>query len=69
MSYPDPDWALVIWCGFNPALKYHGAFVVSRHRSLKMLPANVEVELRAAAERFGMNWDNMCESDNTLCPV
>jgi hypothetical protein len=68
VSYPDPDWALVIWCGSNPALDYNGGFVISRHRSLGMLPADVEVELREAAERFGINYDTLCESDNTLCP-
>merc|ERR1711983_345574 len=34
MAMPDPDWALVIWCGSNPVLKYNGAFVISRHQSL-----------------------------------
>ena len=38
VSIPDPDWALVIWCGSNPVLKYNGAFVVSRQRSLAGIP-------------------------------
>ena len=38
VSIPDPDWALVVWCGSNPVLKYNGAFVVSRQRSLQGIP-------------------------------
>jgi hypothetical protein len=68
VSYPDPDWALDIWCGSNPALDYNGGYVISHHRSLEMLPADVEVKLREAAERLGIDYDTLCESDNSLCP-
>ena len=26
VAFPDPDWALVIWCGHNPVLQYNGKF-------------------------------------------
>ena len=69
VSYPDPDWAFIIWCGSNPAMDYNGAFVMSRHRSLDALPVDIEAEFRDVASRFGMDYDLMCISDNTNCEV
>ena len=68
MAMPDPDWALVIWCGSNPVLKYNGAFVISRHQSLDHLAPEVEVKLREAASNFGLDYDEMCVSNNENCP-
>ncbi len=70
MSFPHPDWAFVVWCGSNPALDYNGAFVVTRNRNLDPLAdlPEVEAELRAAAEAVGINYDDMCVTDNTECP-
>lgn len=67
VAYPDPDWALVIWCGTNPVLEYNGAFVASRQRHLFDLPSDVEVKLREAATSFGIDFDAMCVSDNLNC--
>ena len=67
MAMPDPNWALVIWCGNNPVLTYAGAFVVSRHQSLSMMTPEVESELRTAATKFGLDFDEMCVSENTPC--
>ncbi len=71
VSYPHPDWAFVVWCGSNPATDFAGAFVYTRNRSLDALDdlPEVEAELRAAAESFGIDFDEMCVSDNTDCPV
>ena len=68
VAVPDPDWALVIWCGYNPVLHYNGGFVVSRHRSLDYLTEEVELQLREATAKFGMDYDGLCVSDNTNCP-
>ena len=69
ISHPHPDWAFVAWCGSNPALVYNGAFVITRERSLDGLASlpEVELELRAAAESLGIDFDAMCVSDNTNC--
>lgn len=67
MALPDPDWALVIWCGRNAVLNYNGAFVISRNRNLNELTPEVENELRVAAEKFGIDFDGMCVTDNTNC--
>ena len=71
MSWPHPDWAFVAMCGSNPALNFNGAFVLTRERSLDGLASlpEVELELRATAESLGIDFDSMCESDNTKCPV
>ena len=59
------------WCGTNPALDYNGAFVLSRERSLAGLESlpEVEEELREAVAGLGLDWDSMCDTDNTNCPV
>ncbi len=69
MSIPDPDWAFVVWCGSNPALDYNGAFIVSRQRNEDNLTPEVEAELRAATSAVGIDYDAMCVSDNTNCPI
>jgi len=67
VAFPDPDWALVIWCGHNPVLQYNGAFVVSRKQNMDNLTEEIDQELRSAAEKFGIDYDAMCISDNTSC--
>ena len=71
MSWPHPDWAFVAMCGSNPALNFNGAFVLTRERSLGALATLPEVELalRDTANSLGIDFDSMCESDNTNCPV
>ena len=68
VAIPDPDWALVIWCGHNPVLQYSGAFVISRHRSLDKMSAEVETAFREATSNFGLDYDEMCISNNVNCP-
>ena len=67
MAIPDPDWAFVIWCGHNPILNYNGAFVISRKRNLETLTPEIDNKLREAAEKYGIDYDAMCVSDNTNC--
>ena len=71
VSWPHPDWAFVVMCGSNPALNFNGAFVLTKEKSLKALDSLPEVELalRATAESLGIDYDSMCESDNTNCSV
>ena len=67
VAFPDPDWALVIWCGSNPVLKYNGAFVISRYRNLDRMTSEVEAKLREATSNFGLHYDEMCVSNNEHC--
>ena len=71
VAWPPPDWAFVVMCGSNPALNFNGAFILTREKSIKALDSLPEVELalRATAESLGIDYDSMCESDNTNCPV
>ena len=71
VAWPHPDWAFVVMCGSNPALNFNGAFILTREKSLKALDSlpKVELALRATAESLGIDYDSMCESDNTNCPV
>ena len=70
MSYPPPnDYVFVAWCASTPVVNYNGAFVLSRHRNLDALSPEAEGEFRATAEKLGIDYDSMCETDNTECPV
>ena len=48
-------------------LFFTGAFVVSRNQNLNNLTEEIDQELRSAAEKFGIDYDAMCISDNTSC--
>jgi len=58
-----------MWCGRLPVLDYAGGIVISRHRSAEDMPAEVEAEFKAAAAKFGLEWSNLCPSNNKHCPV
>jgi len=69
VSFPHPDYAFMMWCGRLPVLDYAGGIVISRHRSAEDMPAEVEAEFKAAAAKFGLEWSNLCPSNNKHCPV
>jgi len=69
VSYPEPDYMMVFWCGTNPALDYNGGFVLSRTRTQNdMLPESAE-EFRRVAALLNVDYDAMCITDNTECVV
>jgi len=69
ISAPHPDWIASIWCGGTPIVAYNGGITLGRnHRSAKEMPTWVEENFRAAYKRFGVDWDQMCESTNEDCP-
>ena len=62
----------VFWNVFEKSKKKYifisaGAFVVSRNQNLNNLTEEIDQELRSAAEKFGIDYDAMCISDNTSC--
>jgi len=68
VSFPDPQFMFVIWCGENPALKYNGAFLLSRTRTQEGMSEEVEKVLKEVASKHDINYDSMCLTDNTSCP-
>ena len=64
----DNQWAVVVWCGYNPMLDYNGAFVLSRAKTEAGMSAETEERFRAVAAQHGVDYDAMCLSDNTDCP-
>ena len=48
-------------------MDYNGGYVISRHRSLAPMTSEVEIELRKVTAKFGVNYDELCISDNTHC--
>ena len=71
MSFPHPDYAFVAWCASTPVVNYNGAFILSRNRNLDGLAElpEVEAELRETAEKLGIEYEAMCETDNAECSV
>jgi len=68
VAWPEPDFIMVIWCGQNPVVNYNGGFILSRGRTqAEMLPSSEEA-FRASCDSFGIDYDAMCVSDNSLCP-
>ena len=63
------DWAIVVWCGYNPVQKFNGAFVMSRSRSNGTIPAELEGEVRDQLNMLGMDLDAMCLTDSTRCAL
>ena len=68
VSRPDSDHMLLYWCGKIPIQIYNGGLLLSRHKSDKFLTDKSRQILRQAAQKFGLNLDNMCTSQNDWCP-
>ena len=68
VSQPQDDFMFVMWCGTNPALDYNGAFILSRDKTLAGIRPETEAEFRSVARSHGVDYDDMCVSDNTNCP-
>jgi len=61
------EWAFVVWCGYNPMVKYNGAFILSRNPSDGTLPAHLDSEIRSVVAEYGLDVDAMCLTDSTQC--
>eukprot|EP00929_Paragymnodinium_shiwhaense_P093049 TRINITY_DN5309_c0_g1_i1.p1 TRINITY_DN5309_c0_g1~~TRINITY_DN5309_c0_g1_i1.p1 ORF type:complete len:402 (-),score=89.56 TRINITY_DN5309_c0_g1_i1:302-1435(-) len=68
ISWPHPDYMFTLWCGGTPLLKYNGGITLSKHRSIEGMPKWVEENFRQTAKRFGVEWEQMCPSNNKDCP-
>ena len=70
ISKPHPDWLMYAYCGENPAAKYAGVNIITRTPKPweTGIPAEVESELKKSAEKFGIEYDQMCSGDHRNCP-
>lgn len=68
VSRPDKDHMLLYWCGKIPIQDYNGGLLLSRYKSDVNLSDKSKVTLRKAAEKFNLDFDQMCISDNSWCP-
>lgn len=69
VSWPDKeDYLFMLWCGKLPVLDYNGGIVLSRHRTEKNIPSKVVEEFRQVAANYGLNYDDLCPSNNDHCP-
>lgn len=68
VSHPHPDYMLVFWCGNIPIQEYNGGLLFSRHRNDKTMTKEVREDLTKAAARLGVDFQQMCSSDNSWCP-
>lgn len=68
VSWPHPDYALMLWCGRLPVLDYAGGIVISRQKTDKEMPKSVLTEFQNVLSKYGLDWDKMCPSNNDHCP-
>ena len=64
---PTDEYMLVYWCGNIPIQEYNGGLLFSRKKTSK-IPKKIEKQLAADAAKFGMDFYQMCVSDNSWCP-
>jgi len=69
VSWPHPDYALMLWCGRLPVLDYSGGIAISRKKSDEEMPPEVLAEFRRVLSSHGLDWDLMCPSNNHHCPI
>lgn len=69
VSMPHPDWAMVLWCGDNPVLKYAGAILLSRaSKNYHDIPKWVDDIIREAVAKHGLDFDkDLFVNDNSKC--
>jgi len=67
ISMPTDDYMLAYWCGNIPIQEYNGGLLFSRKKTSK-IPKKIEEQLAADAAKFGMDFYQMCVSDNSWCP-
>lgn len=68
VSWPHPDYALMLWCGRLPVLDYAGGIVISRLKDDTKMPPEVLAEFKRVLSSHGLSWEKMCPSNNNHCP-
>ncbi|NRA45895.1 MAG: hypothetical protein HRU09_13140 [Oligoflexales bacterium] len=71
LAHPHPDWMMYTYCGSTPAGSYAGLNIASRDPDARYsgIPQEVDVELRKAAAKFGVDYDSLCENEHKQCPA
>ena len=69
IMFSSPLLTAVLRCGRLPVLEYAGGIVISRQRSEAGLPAAAREEFTRVLASHGIQWDKLCPSDNTHCPI
>jgi hypothetical protein len=68
ISKPHPDFAMMLWCGENPVLKYAGGILLSKSKNYADMPKWVEEIFREAVAKHGLDWDkDLFINDNSKC--
>ena len=66
ISMPDTDYLLMLWCGYNPVLKYAGGILMGKNNDYNAMPKDVEDIFRQAAAKHGVDLDkDMFVNDNS----
>ena len=66
---PDPDWALVSGHDVSTFATINAVNVISRNKNADDIPVDVLEALTDAAAKFGLDINDMCDIDNTMCPA
>ena len=68
VSWPHPDYALMLWCGRLPVLDYAGGILISRKKTDVEMPDSVTAEFKSVLAKHGLDWEKTCPSNNDHCP-
>ena len=68
LAMPDPDWAMVSGRDNTAFAIFNTVNIISRNKNAKEMPADVLEAFTAAAAKFGLDINAMCDIDNTICP-
>ena len=63
-----PSYCQMLWCGRLPVLDYAGGIIISRQRTDREMPGEVEKEFRRVLTAHGLDYDKTCPSNNDHCP-
>lgn len=67
VSKPHDDYMVMLWCGENPAMKYAGGIVVSKHKTADGMPKWVDDAIRERVTAHGIDYDKWFLNDNSEC--
>jgi len=69
VSFPDPSWLFMIWCGGNSVANgIAGAIVLSTHKNMDAIPMSINNTFRDVAKSHGIDYDNeMFPMNNDAC--
>ena len=67
LSMPDPDWAMITGHDTTPLVIVNSVNIISRNKNADEMPEEVLQAFTEAAAKYGLDINDMCNIDNTVC--